>query len=95
MTVRKVIVSYYRLQKNKNIELTEHCRAMLKERNIKEEWLWRTIDNPDKTEIGEDMNTHYFKTISENAGRILHIVINHHITPKKVITVFFDRGARR
>lgn len=45
---------------------------MLKERNIQEEWVWRIIDSPDKTETGKDVNTHYYKAISEMKSRILH-----------------------
>ncbi len=68
---------------------------MLKEREIPEEWVWRTIDKPDWKNIGEDKNIHYFKSIDEHEGRILHVVINSHVSPQKVVTVFFDRRARR
>lgn len=68
---------------------------MLKERNIPEEWIWRTINNPDWENVGDDNNTHYFKSIEEHEGRFLHAVVNHHVEPKKVATVFFDRNARR
>lgn len=68
---------------------------MLKEREIPEEWVWRTINKPDWENIGEDKNIHYFKNITEHGGRILHVVINPHVSPKKVVTVFFDRKARR
>ncbi len=68
---------------------------MLNERAIQEEWVWRTIDNPDKSEIGNDNNTHFYKVISDMNNRILHIVVNHKVLPKKIITVFFDRRARR
>lgn len=44
---------------------------------------------------GEDNNTHYFKSIAEHGGRVLHVVVNPHVLPKKVVTFFFDRGARR
>jgi hypothetical protein len=54
-----------------------------------------TINNPDREETGTDNNTHYFKEISEHGGRILHVVVNPHVSPKKVVTVFFDRRARR
>ena len=68
---------------------------MLKERNIPEEWVLRTINNADWENIGEDNNVHYFKSITEHKGRILHVVVNPHVSPKKVVTVFFDRKARR
>jgi hypothetical protein len=68
---------------------------MLKEREIPEEWVWRTIDKPEWENIGKDNNIHYFKSITEHGGRILHVVVNPHVLPKKIVTVFFDRKARR
>ncbi len=68
---------------------------MLKERGINIEWVWPTIEHPDKSEIGNDNNTHYYKIITENENRTLHIVVNHKVSPNKIITVFFDRRARR
>ncbi|MBU1262300.1 DUF4258 domain-containing protein [bacterium] len=68
---------------------------MLKERTIPEEWVWRTIDNPDWEDVGIDNNTHYFKSITKHEGRVLHVVVNPHVLPKKIVTVFFDRKARR
>lgn len=68
---------------------------MLKERNIQEEWVWRTLDNPEREEVWMDNNVHYFKTIPEHGGRFLHVVVNSHVSPKKVVTVFFDRKVRR
>jgi len=78
-----------------DFKFTEHALDMLNERAIQEEWVWRTIDNPDKSEIGNDNNTHFYKVISDMNNRILHIVVNHKVLPKKIITVFFDRRARR
>ena len=83
------------MRNRQGFEFTEHARDMLKERDIQEELVWRTIDNPDKTEIGKDENTHYYKAIEEMKNRILHIVVNNNVSPKKLITVFFDRRARR
>lgn len=78
-----------------DFKLSAHTQDMLKERNIPEEWVRRTLDKPDWENIGEDNNIHYFKSIIEHEGRILHIVVNPHVLPKKVVTVFFDRKARR
>ena len=68
---------------------------MLKERNIPEEWVWRTINDHEWQNIGEDENVHYYKSIPEHGERILHVVVNPGVTPRKVVTVFFDRVARR
>jgi hypothetical protein len=77
-----------------DLKLSKHSRDMLKERNILEGWVWLTISKPDREEVGIDDNTHYFKKIPERGGRILHIVVNPHSSPKKVVTVFFDRRVR-
>ena len=76
-------------------ELSAHAQDMLKERNIPEEWVWQTINEPDWENMGEDNNIHYYKGIADYEGRILHVIVNPHVIPKKVVTVFFDRRARR
>ncbi len=75
--------------------LSIHTRDMLKERNIPEEWVWRTINDHEWQNIGDDSNMHYFKSIPEHGKRLLHVVVNPGVAPKKVVTVFFDRAARR
>ena len=66
----------------------------MKERNISEEWLEETIKYPEWQEVGQDGNTHCFKSISEYENRILHVVINKKVSPNKIVTVYFDRRAR-
>lgn len=75
--------------------LSAHTRDVLKERNIPEEWVWRTLHNPDRENVGIDNNAHYFKSIPEYGARILHVVVNPRVSPKRVVTVFFDRRAGR
>jgi len=78
-----------------DFKLSIHTCDMVKEREISEAWVWQTIDKPDWKHIGEDNNIHYFKSISEHEGRILHVIVNPHVSPQRVVTVFFDRRARR
>ena len=78
-----------------DIKLSMHAQDMLRERDIPEEWLWRTINMPDRTEIGVDNNTHYMKSIPEHGGRFLRVVVNHHVGPSRVVTLFFDRRLGR
>lgn len=77
------------------LEFSKHARDMLVERNILEEWVWRTINSPDNQEITIDNNTHYTKAIQEHEGRILRVVVNPNVEPKRVVTVFFDRRLKR
>ncbi len=78
----------------RDIEPSQHARDMLEEREIPEEWMWRTIDEPDQTEIGADGNTHYVKAIPEYGGRFLRVVVNPHVQPERIVTLFFDRRLR-
>ena len=78
-----------------DFRLSIHAQDTLKERNISEEWVWRTVNDPDWENTGEDKNIHYFKSIIEHEERILHVVVNPRVSPKKVVTAFFDRRARR
>lgn len=76
-----------------DFEISSHAREMLKERNIAEEWLWRVLQHPDKTKLGEDGNRHFYKAIRERNGKVLLIVINPNVQPNRIITLFFDRRA--
>jgi hypothetical protein len=74
-----------------NFELSAHTKDMLKERGIAEEWVWRTLNTPDRKRRGDDGNMHYIKTIRERDGRVLRVVVNADVQPNLVVTVFFDR----
>ena len=76
-------------------EFSKHANDMLIERNIREEWVWRTIDDFDNKETGTDNNIHYLKVIDENEGRILRVVVNSNVEPHRIVTVFFDRRLQR
>jgi hypothetical protein len=64
-------------------------------RKIALEWVDRTVSNPSYTEQREDGTMHYLKAIPENGDRILRVVTNSGSQPEKIVTVFFDRRARR
>ena len=76
-------------------EISEHARQMLEERGILEAWLRRTVDNPDRVEVGTDRNYHYIKAIAEHGDRFLRVVVNPYVNPRRVVTLFFDRRLRR
>lgn len=78
-----------------DIVFTAHAHATMAERGIKEEWVWQTIGSPDRQEVGDDANTHFLKAISEFESRILRVVVNENVEPKRIVTVFFDRRLRR
>ncbi len=72
-------------------EFSRHARAMLDERQIIEEWVWRTINTPDGRRMGDDANIHFTRAIRERNGQILHVVVNPYTQPNKIVTVYFDR----
>ncbi|HEX7185666.1 MAG TPA: DUF4258 domain-containing protein [Thermoanaerobaculia bacterium] len=73
-------------------QLSKHARDMLKERNLREEWVWRTINTPDsKRRDAHDDNMHYTKAIKEREGLVLHVVVSQNTQPYRIVTVFFDR----
>jgi len=72
-----------------------HAINVLKERKIKEELVLETIKNPDWENFGKDNNIHYFKVIPEHGNKVLHVIVNPHQLPKKIITAYFDRKARK
>lgn len=74
-----------------DFEFSTHAQDMLEERNIREEWVWRTIRTPSSKARGKDGNMHYTKPIRERDGRILHVVVNPFADPQRIVTIFFDR----
>jgi Domain of unknown function (DUF4258) len=75
---------------NKNIimpdfEFSNHAIDMLAERNIPEDWIWRTLNHPDKKDLGKDGNMHYTKAIKERKEHILHIVVNQNVRPNRIV----------
>ena len=73
---------------------TKHAADMMEERTISEAWVWRVINESENTYAGEDGNLHFTKAIAERDNRILHVVVNPSVSPKRVITLFFDRRLR-
>ncbi len=76
-------------------EFTLHSIDVIREREIPETWISDALNNPDWNTVKEDGNLHYFKNIAENNGRVLHVVVNHNVYPKKIVTVYFDRKYKR
>ena len=75
----------------RDYEFTKHAADMLIEREIPVEWIFDTIDFPDKTEFVNNEEIHYIKAISEFDNRYLRVVVNPFKQPKTIVTFFFDR----
>ena len=67
------------------------------ERAISPEWVQRVLTNPLLRQ--EDPNDpeieRFFGRIPQRGDRALRVVVNTHVTPWRVVSVFFDRGAGR
>jgi hypothetical protein len=73
---------------------TKHASDVKAEREIKEEWVMSSIQNPDRQDRGEDGNLHFYKAIPDFENRVLHVVVNDHVTPNRIVTLFFDRRVK-
>lgn len=79
------------------IRLTKHAREAMLARSILQDWIRLTILSPERVEADprHPERTRSYKPIEAFGGRILRVV--HRMEGKDIIvvTVHFDRGARR
>ncbi len=73
---------------------SKHAAEMMEERRISENWVWRVLNESDNTFTSDDGNLHFTKAITEKENRILHVVVNPTVSPKRIVTLFFDRRLR-
>jgi hypothetical protein len=73
---------------------SKHLYEKLKQRNISDLWVQRTVNDPDYTEGYNDGTRYYLKKIVENDNRWLRVVVNVKDVPNKGVTAFFDRRSR-
>ncbi len=71
------------------IKFSEHVNERIVERGIDKEWIYETINTPDKKIIKSQDEVHFFKKILEFAGKCLKVVFNP--IKNRVITAYFDR----
>ena len=79
------------------IRFTKHAQEALDKRNILVEWVERALQAPDRT--GPDPRypdrTRSYRAIPERGGCVPRVVHRPEDSDIIVITVHFDRGARR
>lgn len=68
---------------------------MMEEREIRESWVELTLNDPESTEFRDDGTIHYIRAIDEFGGRYFRVVVNPNVTPRRIVTLFFDRRVRR
>jgi len=79
---------------NSFLKYSAHARTMMHERMIQEEWITRTVTDPDRTEERHGDEKHYLRQIPEAGGKTLRVIINPQTNPHSVITVFLDRRVK-
>ena len=80
----------------KPLTFAGHALDAIEEREIDVAWVLRTIDEPDWTEDDpKPGRTRYFRTVPEFGGRIMRVVCFEDSRERRIITIFFDRDARK
>lgn len=79
------------------IRLTKHSQEAALKRSIATDWIAATISAPDRAERDprHPERTRSYKAIAEFGGRVLRVVHRPDGADIIVITVHFDRGAKR
>jgi hypothetical protein len=77
------------------LEWSQHANNVAQERRIPEDWAFRAIESPDRSEIADDGLWHYVKAIPEHGGRFLRVIVNRNVSPNRIVTLFFDRRLGR
>jgi len=72
-----------------------HFADMLREREIRREWVNAALESPDRTEDHDDGTRHFIKQIPQFGDRWLRVVVNVAGFPERRVTAFFDRRLRR
>ncbi len=81
----------------KPLLFTHHAPNRMRERSIAAEWLERTVHEPEWVEPdrGDPTVERRFRTIPEYGDRVLRVACVETETHIRVISVHFDRRARR
>lgn len=81
----------------KKIVLTAHARARLRDRHIDSKWIEETVRAPEWTEIepADPAVERRFRAIPQFGGRVLRVACVETISNIRVISIMFDRNARR
>lgn len=76
---------------------TQHAETVTAEREITKEWIERTISDPSWTSRDplDTQLTRAFLAIAERDNRVLRVVYARSESEIRIISAFFDRGAKR
>jgi hypothetical protein len=76
--------------------LTAHAATALSERDIEIAWVEQVLRQPVRIEPDREDATlrHALGRIAEWANRVLRVVYNETVEPRRAVTVYFDRTLR-
>lgn len=76
--------------------LTAHATVVLAERAIPVAWVTHVLEHPERTEPDRTDSAliHALGRIREFGNRVLRVIYNDTTTPKRIVTVYFDRTQR-
>lgn len=76
--------------------LSKHAEDVIREREIRPEWVAETMARPEATQSDPDDPEllHALRPIADFGYRVLRVIFNQTKTPPHVVTVFFDRSMK-
>ena len=76
--------------------LSKHAEDVIREREIRPEWVAETMARPEATQHDPDDPEllHALRPIADFGYRVLRVIFNQTKTPPHVVTVFFDRSMK-
>lgn len=79
------------------VRLTAHAEFAAAERGIESGWIERTVLEPEwaSADPADPEVERRYRAIPEHGGRVLRVACVQTATEIRVLTVFFDRGAKR
>jgi len=76
--------------------LSAHAEVVIANRSIEREWLEQVLERPERVEADKVDPTlkHAIGRISVHPGRVLRVVYNDAVEPRRIVTAYFDRTLR-
>lgn len=77
--------------------LSAHAKFVLAERGILAAWIEQVMSSPEKIEPDryDSALTHAMSAIPQFGGRTLRVIYNDNVTPRRIVTAYFDRAQRK
>jgi uncharacterized DUF497 family protein len=81
----------------KPVRLTVHAQTVAAQRGIDQAWIEAAAREPEWTEPDQvtEGGERRFRSIAQHGGRILRVVCVESNTEIRIVTVFFDRKAKK